>query len=112
MILLVCGGRKFFNQSFIDQKLNEFNPECIIQGGAPGADAAARFWAKRQGKPCITIDANWDYYGKPAGPIRNGWMLKYIKIDKVLAFPGGDGTDNMIKQAKAAGIPVEEVRPI
>ena len=29
--------------------------------------------------------------------------------DLVIAFPGGRGTENMIKQAEAAGIPVRRI---
>lgn len=48
--------------------------------------------------------------GKAAGPIRNQRMLDDGKPDRVLAFPGGRGTANMVKLAKAAGVPVHEIR--
>jgi ABC-type Fe3+-hydroxamate transport system substrate-binding protein len=48
-------------------------------------------------------------YGPSAGPIRNGRMLEY-KPDLVIAFPGGRGTANMVKQARKAGIAVVEPR--
>jgi len=30
-------------------------------------------------------------------------------IELVVAFPGGRGTDNMVKQAEARGIPVQKI---
>jgi hypothetical protein len=37
-------------------------------------------------------------------------MLVEGMPDRVLAFPGGRGTRNMVFQAKRAGVPVEEIR--
>jgi UDP-N-acetylmuramoylalanine-D-glutamate ligase len=36
-------------------------------------------------------------------------MLNNGKPDLVVAFPGGRGTENMVKQAEAAGVPVKKV---
>lgn len=44
--------------------------------------------------------------GKAAGPIRNQRMLDEGKPDLVVAFPGGRGTADMVRRAKAAGVPV------
>lgn len=66
----------------------------------------AHVWAFFEGCPVIRMDANWDFYGKKAGPIRNTWMLKYATPDLVIAFPGGGGTADMVAQAEAAGIDV------
>ena len=37
-------------------------------------------------------------------------MIEYAMPDLVIAFPGGTGTANMIKQSKAASIDVFEVK--
>lgn len=79
---------------------------CLIHGGARGLDINIHIWAFFEGCPVIRMDANWDFYGKKAGSIRNGWMLKYAVPDLVVAFPGGVGTADMIKQAQAARIDV------
>ncbi len=50
--------------------------------------------------------AEWSKYGRRAGPIRNKQMLDVGKPHLVVAFPGGAGTANMVKQAKAAGVPI------
>jgi hypothetical protein len=41
--------------------------------------------------------------------IRNSKMLAEGKPEMVLAFPGGRGTANMVKQARSAGVSVCEV---
>ena len=82
----------------------------IIEGGAKGADLAARNWALwRLGChdtiKITTVNADWDRFGSGAGPVRNGEMAK-LKPDIVLACPGGAGTAHMVSVAKAAGLRV------
>ena len=113
--ILVCGGRKYFDYMHVDHILDCGKARwfaesfCIIQGGAPGADALAKMWAKKNGVCCINIDANWDAYGNAAGAIRNTWMLDFGLPDLVIAFRGGPGTANMIEQATKAGIDIWRV---
>lgn len=90
--------------------LHEVTPfTLIIEGGARGADRLARNYAKVMDIPCETYDAEWDKYGRGAGPIRNKRMLIEGKPDLVVAFPGGGGTANMIEQSRKAGIRVMEL---
>lgn len=113
--ILVCGGRKYFNNEHITATLDYgmkhyFSPDfCIIEGGASGADTLARWWAKKNGVCCLNVDACWEAYGNAAGSIRNEWMLKFTTPDLVVAFPGGAGTDNMCNKAKARGIDIWRV---
>jgi hypothetical protein len=83
----------------------------LIEGGAPGADSLANAWAKKRGVPFRTFPAKWLLYGrKRAGPIRNQQMLDEGVPDCVVAFPGWIGTADMMRRARAAGIPVFEVK--
>jgi hypothetical protein len=113
MRVVVCGGRGFSNVAFIWSKLDRIHADTpireLMQGGATGVDSIARDWAKT--KPEIkrwVCNADWYLYGNRAGPIRNKRMVNW-RPDKVIAFPGGAGTANMIKQTKAAGIKVEVI---
>lgn len=113
--ILVCGGRKYNDAQKLKEVMTSllpwFSPTfCIIEGEAPGADTLAKQWAKGEGYPVIGIAANWDRYGNSAGSIRNRWMLEYGLPDLVVAFPGGPGTANMVKRARAANIDVFEVK--
>jgi predicted Rossmann-fold nucleotide-binding protein len=104
MKILVCGGRDFNDKERLDGYLQSVIDEqnekvAIIQGGARGADALAKAFAVRHGIPCIEILPNWVFYGKRAGHLRNYYMLEYCEPNFIIAFPGGAGTANMIKQA-------------
>ena len=82
----------------------------IIHGDAIGADRLGGAWAEIHDLPVQKFPADWDKYKKAAGPIRNTQMLKEGKPDLVVAFPGGFGTNHMIKIATQAGVKVYEVK--
>lgn len=107
MILLVTGGRNFVDfESFASAMRGLPSPvDLIIQGGARGADALAKRYAKQQGIHCAEVLAMWDFSGKAAGGIRNSAML-LLKPDYCLAMPGGTGTADMVKKCEVAGVPV------
>jgi len=69
----------------------------------------AREWAQERNIPFTEVLAEWDRYGRAAGPLRNKKMLEE-KPDLVVAFTTdietSRGTANMVKQARQAGIPV------
>jgi hypothetical protein len=120
MRILVCGGRHYENEAKVHEVLDELTktaPPCsitIIQGGAPCTDHFAVKWAytpKNAPKmqDLVTYHADWQQYGKKAGPVRNGVMLKDSQPDIVVAFPGGAGTAHMIEIASKAGIKVIKV---
>lgn len=112
--ILVCGGRDYNKGSVIDRVLsnlwlNEGGFDVIIEGGAKGADYGARLWGQIHRIPVETYYAEWGKHDRSAGPIRNKRMLDEGKPDLVIAFPGGAGTADMIKQAKLAGVKVIEI---
>ena len=83
----------------------------VIHGGANGVDAMANGWADttRTRKEVYPVTREeWAELGKGAGAIRNGFMLTK-EPQLVLAFPGGNGTLDMITQARNAKVKVFEV---
>jgi hypothetical protein len=113
MKVLVCGGRAYNDKEKVYSVLDNLNNNkkiyCIVQGGAKGADSIAAQWASDREVLCLTFKADWDLYGKAAGMHRNLKMLKETKPDMVVAFPGGKGTDNMVKIAYKYLVPYEVV---
>lgn len=116
MRVLVCGGRGFDDYELLSNTLDHLFEDkgitVIIQGEAKGADSLGKEWAENQQIPILSFPANWNKYGNSAGPIRNKQMLTEGRPDIVVAFPGGKGTANMVKQAKVAGVKVIEIKKV
>jgi hypothetical protein len=78
----------------------------VVHGCCKGIDLYAADIATNMGFKTISYPANWDLYGKAAGPIRNKEMLNE-NPDYILAFhpniKESKGTKNMITQALKAG---------
>jgi len=63
-------------------------------------------WAKEMGYSFTPYPADWDTFGRRAGPLRNTIMVK--KAEFVVAFPAPDsiGTLDTIRKAKRAKKPL------
>jgi hypothetical protein len=111
--VLICGGREFADRNWLFRELDRLNGaepfSCVIAGGAVGADTMAREWAESRAIPVIEFKADWDGQGRKAGPIRNQRMLDEGAPDVVVAFPGGNGTEDMCAKATAVGVRVWRV---
>lgn len=115
MRVLVCGGRDYDDCDAVCAILDRLHAErpirAIIHGNARGADSWGGVWARRHWREGVShwpVPAEWSKYGKQAGPRRNQKMIG-LQPDLVVAFPGGRGTADMVRRAKAAGIDVYEV---
>lgn len=111
--VLVTGGRNYHNRQHVFETLDTINAQhpigYIVQGGAFGADLWARQWARERRVPLDTCYPDWRRHGPAGGPLRNQAMLDKYRPKLVIAFPGGTGTADMIRRAKAASIPVKAV---
>ena len=114
--VLCCGGRKYRNTDRVFRaldKLRKLNPSkrlLIIEGGATGADDLCAIYSNVNKLPHLRMPAEWEKLGKRAGQVRNKQMLDVVEVDCVVAFPGGDGTANMVAEARKRGIKVYEVK--
>ena len=117
--VLVCGGRSYEDRTrffhILDKALRAATlaerPFVLIHGGAKGADSLSGLWAAaRQVGDVRVYEADWETHGRSAGPIRNKLMLTDGQPHVIIAFKGGSGTADMIRQGKKAGVPVYEVK--
>ena len=110
MNALVCGGRDFTNAHLMNEVLDGIHAATIISlvihGGARGTDTLAGTWALWHGVDVQCYPAEWEVYGRAAGFVRNQYMLDVSLPDLVVAFPGGRGTADMVRRARASGVPV------
>jgi hypothetical protein len=84
----------------------------LIHGAARGVDSIAAKVAEQLGFRVVPFPAEWDKYGRAAGPIRNERMVTWPP-DLVLAFhdnlAASKGTRDMVQQAIRARVPVIRV---
>lgn len=115
IVIIVCGGRSYSDQIKVFETLSDLErnfeePLCVRHGGATGADQLADQWARIHQRSVEPVLAQWNKYGRGAGPRRNYRMLTMEPLPRlIVAFPGGRGTADMVKQACAAGVEVLEV---
>jgi hypothetical protein len=109
-IVLVCGGRDYRDAETLFRVMDSLCVSGVIHGGARGADLLAGEWCNRRNIPCWVFPAAWETYGKASGHLRNAQMLTVGRPDIVVAFPGGRGTNDMMRKSRLAGVPVIEVR--
>lgn len=113
--VLICGGRDYTEEGVVEEIIKTLIKQVgtrtlvIVHGGATGADSLAEKVCLRLGVCVVNSKALWEAFGKAAGPKRNKFMLEYFNPRLVVAFPGGDGTENMRSLAIAANVPVESI---
>ena len=113
MRVIVCGGCDFEVPAFVWRELDRLHAELgftsLMQGGSAGVDRYAREWAAaRPEVECFVCLAQWHRYGPAAALKRNARMLEW-KPDLIIAFAGGSGAAELVKQATAAGVEVRHV---
>ena len=123
-LLIVAGGRDFDDVEMMNEALYRF-PEALtsefVNGMCEtGADLLARKYAKRRGRKVHEFPADWDKYGKSAGPLRNGQMAEFVATEAregevrgaLIAFWDGtsQGTRSVINQALKFGLEVHVYR--
>lgn len=118
MKVLICGDRHWNDyQSVLDivnRLIKKYGNVVIIEGGCFGADTMAKKAAIECNMPYKEYPADWNKYGKAAGPIRNRLMIDKENPDMVIAFHSNinnsKGTKNMQKCAKKANIPFFNIK--
>lgn len=102
--ILICRDRYWTDSDYIRSILWAFPKETvIINGDCRGVDKLADKISNNLGMTTIRYPANWEKYGRGAGPRRNTQMLVEGKPDLGIAFhndfENSKGTKNMVNQA-------------
>lgn len=126
MRAIVCGGRDLTDGNYVFRSLDTLRETMglshVIEGGQRGrhpmggridrgADYWAMRWAQARGLTFDTVKADWGKYGRSGGPLRNAKMLSEYEPECVIAFPGGNGTQDMADRAERARVPVVWIKP-
>ena len=114
MKVAISGSRTFTDRALVEQVIDRLieRGDHILYGDAPnGVDRFAGEYIEHRADDIFNYDrydAEWETYGKPAGHIRNGWMIH--DADMLIAIfadgPHTPGTRDAVDQAHRKGIPV------
>ena len=109
----LVGSRQYTNYdefcNVVNQIINKYGiPTNIISGGhldrygriKPGADTLAYYYARDNNIPLIEHEAEWNTYGRAAGPIRNKLIVNDSNVILAFVAPTSSGTLNTIELAK------------
>jgi hypothetical protein len=111
--LLVTGDREWSDRKTMMKVIYSIFKQyggtfTVIHGNARGADKMAGEIARELGLDVLVFPAEWDKYGKAAGPIRNQQMIDEGQPDRAVAFHNnlwrGKGTKDMVTRLKKHGI--------
>ena len=114
VFVTVAGPRDYTNKEFVDKMLEEILsdilakevlPIHIVEGGAYGVDSLAKLYALQNELPYTEIKADWDKYGRSAGPRRNQKMAEMSDYC-IVFFKGSRGSASMITEALKKNVPV------
>ena len=112
--VVVAGCRDFNDYArakvFIDKCIRNIRYQytlVFVSGGCRGADMLGERYAKENGFAVERYSADWETYGKAAGPVRNRQMAEIA--DYVICFWDGKsrGTSSMLDLATSLGKPTK-----
>ncbi len=101
MKIIIAGSRNITDYNVVIKaiKESEFNITEVISGGAKGVDSLGELYALRNNIPVKLFSADWNKFGKSAGPKRNLLMAKYAEGLIAVWNTESKGTFNMIATA-------------
>ena len=108
MRTIIAGSRKCPHYHLVCQAVEEagWKITTVISGCARGVDTFGEQYAEEHGIPVERHPADWERFGRSAGPRRNQEMAQCAEALIAVLYPGSRGTENMIQQAKAAGLKI------
>ncbi len=114
MKVIIAGSRHMpIDQQYLISKAikkSGFKISEVVCGMAKGADTWGLWWALHHDIPVKRFPADWDTYGKAAGPIRNKQMADYADAAIIFIWDGSRGSENMRVQMEKLKKPVYIVR--
>ena len=108
MKVVIAGSRTVRKPEIVFEaiKASGFEITTVVSGGCHGPDTYGEQWAHRNQIPIKRFIAEFDRYGKSAGPKRNREMAAYAEA-LIAVFDGQSrGTANMIEEAQRRGLKV------
>lgn len=100
MKVVIAGSRsitdKYYKQLLTAIEYSKFEITEVVSGCAIGVDKMGEKYARCNDISVKQMPADWNKYGKSAGPIRNKQMADYTDAAIILWDGKSAGTSNMI----------------
>lgn len=114
IIAAVTGGRDYSDAECVNREMAAHHERLefgvVINGYADGLDKLVDAWCVSNGVQPARCPALWDYWRSQGrvriAGVRRNWAMTLLRPRVLLAWPGGEGTDNMIAQCRRVGIEV------
>lgn len=110
--ILIAGTRSFDNYELLEKVcdaafpvLSEIGNITIVSGAASGADRLGEKYASEHHHKVLRFPADWNKYGKAAGPIRNAEMAAIADFFFLFWDGRSAGSRNMLENARKRAIP-------
>lgn len=108
MRVIVAGSRTIKDLEVVARAIKDsgFKVTTVLSGGAAGVDQLGSMWAMEHGASYSVYAAQWNKFGRAAGPMRN--MEMACSAQALVAVWDGKsrGTKNMIDCARLKGLKV------
>jgi hypothetical protein len=107
MKVVIAGSRTIRDYEAVARaiKLSGWEITEVVSGTAKGVANYVEMWGEINSVPIKKFPADWDKYGKAAGPIRNAAMAEYADAAIVLIENKSTGATNMVAQMKKRNKP-------
>ena len=101
--LIIAGTRQFDNykitKTTVERVIKSWNNVEIVEvvcGECRGPDLLGKRWALNKGIKIKSFPADWEKYGRAAGPIRNKQMVEYANAAIVFWDGRSRGTKSLM----------------
>jgi hypothetical protein len=109
-IVVVAGGRDYVitkgDYQFLESTLALLGAKEIYTDGTPRVAAQAEAWARTRGISVQRVEADWVAEGPAPVSRRNTMLVNLARA--VIAFPGDEGTTDLVLKARVKKVPVNE----
>ena len=108
--IAIVGSRSFDDYECLCQVIaKHLSPsdkiDCVISGGAKGADSLSERYAREHGYPIKIYPAEWELHGPAAGYMRNIDIIKACDICFAIWDGGSKGTFDAMRLCEELGKP-------
>lgn len=111
MRVIVAGSRHITDYALLEKAVldSKFNITEVVWGKATGVDRLGFDWAIKNGVTIKGFTAEWNSFGRAAGPMRNREMCDYADALILLWDGKSKGSANVRYEAKKRGPLIHEV---